>query len=165
MSDPFNYPFLKKDNTMYLSTICKYSPIQPNRTSIPSSNPSTASPPFSNMTSQAPRQRFSFLRVPPLPISYSPPMSNLPLIAASTSIKLPIPYSWQTSTAQDQKQYSSELSVTLILSVPSTPFLLLLKSFLIMAAISSETRFRSAILMENAATLGKIEARKYLGIR
>ena len=24
MSDPYNYPFLKKDNTMYLSTICTY---------------------------------------------------------------------------------------------------------------------------------------------
>ncbi len=24
MSDPFNHPFLKKDNTMYLSTICTF---------------------------------------------------------------------------------------------------------------------------------------------
>ena len=31
MSNPYNYPFIQKDNTMYLSTICTFFFIQPSR--------------------------------------------------------------------------------------------------------------------------------------
>jgi hypothetical protein len=43
MTDPYNHPFLQKDNTMYLSTISNFFLIQPNRI-LQDKNPSIVNP-------------------------------------------------------------------------------------------------------------------------
>ena len=50
MTDPYNYPFIKKDNTMYLSTICTFHLMQLNWMSR-SKNLIIDSPLFYNMIS------------------------------------------------------------------------------------------------------------------
>lgn len=76
MSDPYNYPFIKKDNTMYLSTICTHYDIQP-RMIFRFLKPSIDSRLFYNMTSMAPPPRYSYPKHPPPPTSTFPLMYSL----------------------------------------------------------------------------------------
>ena len=81
-TNPYNYPFIQKDNTMYLSTISTTPYIQPNKTS-PASLPSIAKAHSSREIFLVPLPRSSSPKAAP-PTSSSPPTLNRYLIEANT---------------------------------------------------------------------------------
>lgn len=122
MSDPYNYPFIKKDNTMYLSTICKHFDIQLKTTSK-FLNHSIDSPLFNSMISLAPHQRFLSQKILPEQIFPYQLIYNLFQILVKRSIKHQIPYLLMIFKAQDQKLLNSEVKELSILFVLNIFFL------------------------------------------
>ena len=72
MSNPYNYPFIQRDNTMYLSTISNFPLIQASKTST-HSRPTTDRVRSSKKISLELPLKSSFLRNPTIPTFNSPP--------------------------------------------------------------------------------------------
>lgn len=119
MSDPFNHPFLQKNETMYLSSICKLPHIQPNRILPPPTNPSIASHPFSSMISLALLPKYSYQKTAMLLTSPSQPILNQSPIATNISIKNQIRSISMILKELGLRPRNSELKELLTLCVPS----------------------------------------------
>ena len=128
MTDPYNYPFIKKDNTMYLSTICTFHLMQLNWMSR-SKNLIIDSPLFYNMISMELHPRCWYLRLQLLPTFLCLIMSNLYLMEArSLKKEVRIHYISMIYRGPDQRLHSLEQEEWWILYVPSIYFLRLLRS-------------------------------------
>jgi hypothetical protein len=160
MSDPFNYPFLRKDNTMYLSTICTSTSMQPSKTSTRSSSPSTGSHPSCSTISQALRPRCSSPRAQHLPILPCRPTSSPSPIGVGISIRHPIRSSWGISRERGPRPSSLGASEMWILCVRSTLCPLLGRSLRIMVEILFVIPCKSVISMASGATPGRIGERR-----
>lgn len=160
MSDPFNYPFLRKDNTMYLSTICTPPSIQPSKIFTRSSSPSTASHPSCSMISQALPPKCSYPRAQHLLILHWVLSWSLFLIAVSISIRPLIPSSWRISRGLVPRQSSSRANAMWTHCVPSIRCPQLVRSCLIMVVVLFVTPCRSVTSMEKGTILGRIGVRR-----
>ena len=125
-TNPYNYPFIQKDNTMYLSTISTPPYIQPNKIS-PASPPSIVKAHSNKEISLARPRRSSFLKAAPQ-TSNSPPTLNPSLIEASTFKRHPILSTSMTSRVPDQNAPISEPGESSIHYAPSICYLQPLKS-------------------------------------
>lgn len=105
-TNPYNYPFIQKDNTMYLSTISTSLFIQPSKIS-PANLPSIAKVHFYKEISQEQLPRFWSPKEAPL-ISSFPPISSLSLIEVSISTRHQTLYSLMILKELDQSAQTSE---------------------------------------------------------
>lgn len=153
MSNPYNYPFIQKDNTMYLSTISTPSSTQQSKTS-PVKPPTTEKVLSNKEISQGPHLKFSFLKTPLHPTSNYPHTLNLFLIAVSTSKRHRTLYLSMILKEPDLSAQISELEESLILFVLSTYYLQLQKWCSIMVVNLSETLFSAKTSMAKKANLG-----------
>ena len=123
MSNPYNYPFIQKDNTMYLSTICTFPFTKPNRIS-PLSLPSLDRVLSSRKIFQELPRRYWFLSNLTILISSSLLTLNPFLIDTNIYKRHQIPSMLMILMEQNQNAHSSGQEELLILSVPSICFLL-----------------------------------------
>ena len=89
MTNPFDHPFLQRDSTMYLSTICNSPLTKPSRIS-PLDLLSTAKVHSSRKISRELLLKSIFLCNQKPPLSNCPPMSSPFQTEINTSAKLPI---------------------------------------------------------------------------